>query len=307
MAFQVTLHQMTMFFLVLAIGFIAGKTRIIEKDYLPHLAKLITTIFLPVMIFAYTCNGSTREALLSNWRIIVFSAVFYAAITVIMYALAKLLSLPHDRDRVFTFCFAFGNTGFVGTPLLAALYPEGGLLYVGMFGLIDIAYFWTGGLFWASARDRKFSLSLKEVISPNVIAIALAFTFILLELRLPAVIDDTLMTIADATGACCMVYLGAMLAFSKWVDALKCKELYVGILVKMVIVPLIGGHILLGLGWPTDVAVSMIVIMALPTITIAPMIAAQYGKEGDYAAGLTVGTLLAGIVTIPLVLFLMGV
>ena len=54
MAFQVTLHQMIVFFLVLAVGFVAGKTRIIEKDYLPKFAKLITTIFLPVMIFAYT-------------------------------------------------------------------------------------------------------------------------------------------------------------------------------------------------------------------------------------------------------------
>ena len=119
MAFQVTLHQMIVFFLVLAVGFVAGKTRIIEKDYLPKFAKLITTIFLPVMIFAYTRNGSTREALIANWPIIVFALVFYAGITCVMYGVAKLLRLPHDRDRVFAFYFIFDNTRFAGFALQA--------------------------------------------------------------------------------------------------------------------------------------------------------------------------------------------
>ena len=119
MAFQATLHQMIIFFLVLAVGFVAGKAHVIEEDFMPKFAKLITTVFLPVMIFAYTRSGSTRDALLANWLIIVFGIVWYAAITAIMYGLAKLMQLPHDRDRVFAFCFIFGNTGFIGTPLPA--------------------------------------------------------------------------------------------------------------------------------------------------------------------------------------------
>ncbi len=306
MAFQVTLHQMVVFFLVLAVGFAAGKARVIEEDYLPKFAKLITTVFLPVMIFAYTRNGSTRDALLANWPIVVFALVWYSGVTAVMYGLAKLMRLPHDRDRVFAFCFIFGNTGFVGTPLLAALYPEGGLMYAGLFGIVDIAYFWTGGLFWATARDREFRISPKSFLTPNVVAIALAFAFILLDLPLPGVVDDTLMTIANATGACCMVYLGALLCFSKWAGALRCKELYVGMLVKMVVLPLVGGKVLLALGWPVDVAVSMTAIMSLPVMTVVPMIAAQRGREGDYAAGITVATLVASVATIPLVQFLLA-
>lgn len=306
MVFEITLHQMIAFFLILAIGFAAGKTRVIDEDYLPRFAKLITTVFLPVMIFAYTRNGSTRDALLANWSIVVFALVWYAGITVVMYGIAKLMRLPHDRDRVFAFCFIFGNTGFVGTPLLAALYPEGGLMYMGLFGLVDIAYFWTGGLFWATGRNRKFEVSLKSFLTPNVIAIALAFVFILFELPLPGIINDTLMTVADATGACCMVYLGALLCFSNWVSALKCKELYVGVVVKMILLPLVCGKVLFILGWPADVATSMVVIMSLPVMTVVPMIAAQRGDEGDYAAGIAVATLVASVVTIPLVQFLLA-
>lgn len=51
MAFEITFERMVVFFLILCIGFSAGKLSIITRDYLPQFAKLITKIFLPVMIF----------------------------------------------------------------------------------------------------------------------------------------------------------------------------------------------------------------------------------------------------------------
>ena len=46
--------------------------------------------------------------------------------------------------------------------------------------------------------------------------------------------------------------------------------------------------------------------MSLPVMTVVPMIVAQRGNEGDYAAGITVATLVASVVTIPLVQFLLA-
>ncbi len=63
-------------------------------------------------------------------------------------------------------------------------------------------------------------------------------------------------------------------------DALKRKELYIGIVVKMIVLPLVGGHVLFALGWPTDVVVSMTVIMSLPVMTVVPMIAASRWANG---------------------------
>ncbi|WP_165172951.1 AEC family transporter [Adlercreutzia sp. ZJ242] len=50
--------------------------------------------------------------------------------------------------------------------------------------------------------------------------------------------------------------------------------------------------------------VCITLLSALPTMTIVPMIASQRGDFGDYAAGITVGTLVFSLVTIPLVTFL---
>ena len=301
MAFEVTLHRMIIFFIILAVGFIAGKTGVIKKDYLPNLAQIITKILLPVLIFYGTVSSATKENIVANWTIIVFALAFYVAVGLILFGLAKLMRLKGDRDKVFTFCFLFGNTGFVGVPLLVALFPDAGMLYMMLFSIVDQAIFWTVGIWLATARDRKMELNAKSLLTPNIIAMVLALVFVVIDIPLPAVINDTLSTISNATSAMCMMYLGAMVCFSKWAQVIKCKELYVGIIVKMMVLPVIGGHILMMTGLSSEVMVSMVAIMSLPIMTVVPMIATMHGHEGEYATGMTVVTLVVSVLTIPLV------
>ena len=300
MAFEVTLHRMIIFFLILAVGFIAGRTGVIKKDYLPHLAQVITKILLPVLIFYGTITSATVQNIVENWVFIAFAIVFYVVVALILFALAKLMRLKGDRDKVFTFCFLFGNTGFVGIPLLVALFPEGGMLYMMLFSIVDQIVFWTFGIWLATARDRETKFTPKSFLTPNIVAMVLALVFVVLQVPLPQVITDTLSTISSATSAMCMMYLGAMVCFSKWMQVVKCPELYVGIIVKMIVLPIIGGHIMILLGLPQDTMVAMVAIMALPVMTVVPMIATMHGNEGEYATGITVVTLVVSVVTIPL-------
>ena len=113
MAFEVTLHQMIIFFLILAVGFVAGKKGVIKQESMPHLTQIISKILLPVLIF-YGTIATTKEAIAENAIIVVFAIVFYVVVTVILFATAKIMRLKGDRDKIFTFCFMFGNTGFVG-------------------------------------------------------------------------------------------------------------------------------------------------------------------------------------------------
>lgn len=128
MAFEITLERMIIFFLILCVGFAAGKLSIITRDYLPQLAKLITKVFLPVLLFWSTFHGATWQMVADNALAIVFSVVFYASSTAVTFLIAKVMRIRPDRDRVFMLCFVFGNTGFVGMPLLSALFPARGFV-----------------------------------------------------------------------------------------------------------------------------------------------------------------------------------
>ena len=304
MIFETTLNTMTIFFLILATGFAAGKLGVVKKDYLPHFAQLITKILLPVLMFYSSYESITRQTLVENLSMLGLSVAFYALVIAVTWLLSKALRLPHDKDRIFMFCFVFGNTGFVGLPLLLALFPETGVLYMMLFTVVDQLLFWTFGIWLATARDRKrASFNARNLLTPNIVALVLALVFVVFELPLPSVVCDALATVKNATSAMCMMYLGALLCFSNWMGVLRRKELYVGVGVKMIALPMACGSALMLTGLPYEMVASLNMIMALPTMTVVPMIASQYGREGEYAAGITAVTLALSVATLPLVAF----
>lgn len=305
MIFAITLERMLVFFLILAVGFAAARLGVIGRDFLPGLAGLITKVLLPAMIFYSTCTGCTRQALFDNLAMVVLAALFYATASLVLFLLARAMRLPHDKDRVFQFCFIFGNTGFVGIPLLAAVFPEAGLLYMMLFSVVDQAVFWTYGVWLATARDRQVArFSPRSLVTPNTVAIVAALVFVLADIPLPRLAALSLGTISGATSALCMMYLGALVCFSNVGAALRRPELYVGIAVKMVALPVLAGRLLALTALPGDLVSALVIIMALPVMTVVPMVAAQNGDEGEYATGITVVTLVASVATIPLAVLL---
>lgn len=311
MIFQQTIEHMAVFFLVFGVGFAVARVGVVKEGHLPALAQVITKVLLPAMIFYSTYVNCTRQTIIDNWQMVLLAALFYAIVSLAMFALAKLMRIEHDKDRVFQLCFVFGNTGFVGIPLLAAVFPDAGLVYMMMFSIVDQLVFWTYGVWLSTERDHRHSaashISLRSLVTPNTVAIVVAVAFVMLEAPVPGIVEEALGTISSATTGLCMLYLGALAGFSHVAPILRRPELYVGIAVKMVALPVVLGRALLLAGaFPEPMVGALAIIMALPVMTVVPMLVATNGKEPDYATGITVVTLVASIVTIPLVVFLVG-
>lgn len=131
--------------------------------------------------------------------------------------------------------------------------------------------------------------------------------FVMAEVPIFEPLQLGLSTVSSATTGMCMLYLGALASFSRVLHVLKRPELYVGIVVKMIVLPVVAGHLIAMTGvFPEQMVLALAIIMALPVMTVVPMVVANNGKEYEYATGITVVTLVASIVTIPLVVFLVG-
>lgn len=238
------------------------------------------------------------------------AALFYAVISLLMFVIAKLMRIEHDKDRVFQLCFIFGNTGFVGVPLLAAVFPDAGLVYMMMFSIVDQVVFWTYGIWLSTERCHDHGhihVNLRSFVSPNTVSIVLALIFVMTEVPIFEPLQLGLSTVSSATTGMCMLYLGALASFSRVLPVLKRPELYVGIVVKMIVLPVVVGHLIAMTEiFPGQMVLALAIIMAPPVMTVVPMMVANNGKEHEYATGITVVTLVASIVTIPLVVFLVG-
>ena len=135
--FSVILQQLLSFLIMLVIGYAASRTSIMSRNFLDGLSGLILKVLLPVNIFANALNGTSRAELLSCWPILLLSAGMYAGLISVFAVVSRLIVSEREKRRIFQAAMVFGNAGFLGIPLLLALYPARGAIFIALMSIID--------------------------------------------------------------------------------------------------------------------------------------------------------------------------
>ena len=304
--FSIVLEQIEIFVVYMLIGIFAVKMHFLDRQKLGMLSGCITKILLPLLIFTNTINGTTREQFLSSAVIILLAAILYLALYVVSTVLAKLLRIDCKHESLYRACTMFGNCGFMGIPIITALYPEQGGLYIAMYTVIDQLALWTVGMDLTAPVDNAKKLStsqrLRKMINPATVAILAGVFVVLTGIKLPSIVVTALAKTGAAASPLAMVYLGGVFCYIKIIDYLKLKEVYATIVVKMLFLPILVYAVLSHIPVVNqNVAVTIGILCALPTMSSVAMMAESQHSDSDYATGFIFVTTLLSIVTLPVV------
>ena len=304
--FSIVLEQIEIFVVYMLIGIFAEKMHFLDREKLGVLSGCITKILLPLLIFTNTINGTTREQFLSSVVIILLAAILYLTLYAVSAILAKFLKIDCKHESLYRACTMFGNCGFMGIPIITSLYPEQGGLYIAMYTVIDQLALWTVGTDLTSPVDNTNKLStsqrFRKMINPATIAILAGVVVVLTGIKLPSIIVTALAKTGAAASPLAMVYLGGVFCYIKIIDYLKLKEVYVTIVVKMLLLPILVYSILSHISAVNqNVAVTMGILCALPTMSSVAMMAESQHSDSDYATGFIFVTTLISIITLPVV------
>ena len=285
--FSVVLNQLIGMGVMLIAGIICVKARLLNEESLQGICRLILNVGIPMLVFSNAVSGTTRADLFGSAAIIGITILLYMLLIVSMWLLAKLLRLPGEHGRMFQGGFIFGNAGFIGLPLVLALFPQQGALYFALMSL------------------------LLGMLSPALVAVILAIAIVLAGIPVPQAVIAPLHSLGAISTPLSMIYLGGLFVLRDWAGVLKRYELYVGIVVKMLLFP-VAFHALLtyvppmiGLGAvPRSMADMMTIVAGLPTMSAIVMFSEREHNMPEYAVGLVLATTVASLFTLPAVSYL---
>lgn len=310
--FQIVLNQILLFVIYATLGIIAVKTKLLNEAGLNSISKLILRIVIPLMIFTNTINGATRAELFSYLLVIPLTFVMYGMLYVVAGILAKVFRMKGNTGRVYRAGAIFGNIGFIGIPLVAALFPERGMIYIALFTIADQWIVWTLG--WGlsapeSGKKQRFTFRelLKKIVNPSTVSIVLAVVFVLMGWHLPELLNKAFTNVSSINSILAMIYLGGIFCFLDVGSYVKKVEIYGAILLKMLLVP-VGFSAFLGL-FPMitdEIRVTFVILSALPVMSVMPMFAKSQGSDGDYSAGMLFVTTIASVITLPAICLMIG-
>lgn len=309
--FNIVIMQILNFVVYALIGAYAVKSKVISKDGLNVLSAFIIRIALPVMIFIYTINGTTRKQFWASLPVLALGALMFLGLFTVGYFISGFLKLRGNERKVYRACFMFGNVGFMGIPILMALLPGRGMLYMSLFTIIDQLCLWTIGLSLCTPENTANGMTTKEkllkMLNPATIAITLATILLLLEIKLPLFLNTALMKVGNCATPLALAYLGGMFVLMDITKYVRKIEFYALVMAKMVLFPVIFYNaIKLIPGLNPEIVLTISVLSSMSCMSAIPMIAQSQGSAGEYAAGLVFVTTVCLIFTLPLVCLFIG-
>ena len=190
--FTVVLDQLIGFAIMLVIGYICVRCKVYGEKTLDGICQLILKVGIPLMVFSNATAGATRADLFESGIILVFQAVMYVLLISSTWLIAKVMRLPVDRGHIFQAAFIFGNVGFIGLPLLIALFPERGALFYSLMALLDQFLMWTYGVWLTRSEQTRrerpaasLAQQLRGLLSPGLVSVIVSLLVILIGIPIP--------------------------------------------------------------------------------------------------------------------------
>lgn len=305
---RIIISQIIILAIVVLIGAVAAKFRVLTPASKDMLSKLIFNISLPLMLFTNFLRIEATPRLIANS----FTVLFAAGLVILLLLLigwisARLFKLKDREAAVFKAHSMFGNTIFLGFPLILALYGPEGLLYATMFQLVSNILMWTIGVIVLShGNGVSWKKSILKVLNPNTIATLTGLVFFMFSVKLPEILVRPMAELGSANTWLSMLYIGAMLVFASVGDLLRNKSIYIISFNRLIFAPAILITFFYILGTVADVApdklVSSVIILeaSMPCMVTVVIMAKEFGADDHLAVGNVFVSTIISILTLPL-------
>lgn len=290
--------------LIMALGFLLGKFKLISEKTNHDLTNLLLTVFMPASLFmAFPSEYNQASANLF------FSGLIAGALVMlVLIILAKFIFnkrwMGKDLSHESQFALIFNNATFLGYPIVASTFgPSGILAYCGFIISFNIALFSYG--IWLFEQKISVKLLAKIIFNPNIIAVILGMIFFLVDITLPNFITDAVGYIGGATTPLSIICIGFMLSQAKLKKVLTKWKLMLTAIIQLTFGPLITWGLLTLLQFPIEVIQVCTLIQALPTATSLGLFAVKYGGNETESSELVTISTIFSMVTLPLMVLLL--
>ena len=310
MNFSALLTIIGTLFLLMACGFFARKKGIIDDVASKRLSTLIIKIGQPMMIIsALTEAEFSYDNLKDGFLYIGVGMVFHAVMGVLAFFLCKGFR-DLDERKITEFSLMFVNGGFIGFPILEALFGTKGLFLAAFFNISFHLFIWSWGIAILARKRSDIKLTVRKIFInlgsiPCLIGVLLYMLAIPFSgFALPAFLSKFFMYLSNLCTPISVLIPGALLATRTPKQIFGSGKIYYFSAMKLLALPLVVCIIGKLIGLPHDMILFVTVEAALPAASSITMFSEMYGLNSGYASQ-TVGTSsLLSVGTLPLVLLL---
>ncbi len=321
---SILFSKVILLLLMIIPGFLLAKAKLSTEGLGKGLANIILYAAQPALIIKGYIREFDREVLIRALHVLIWALITH----LLFIAVALLVFRSGDlaRRRVLRFATVFTNAGYMGIPLICAIFGDEYAIYASIYVIVFNIFCWSLGAFLYT--DEKTYISPKKMfLNPATIATYVGLLFFLTPLNrlvaplgeshtmvdiLRSIPYDLIQGLQATVAPLSMLLIGLRMAQTDFRALFHDKQLYRYLVLRLLLCPaLVWGIMRLAL-WigllPDPVVLTVILLSAsTPAATATTMFAEKYDGDSVYASNLVSASTIVSLATMPIVALLLNV
>lgn len=293
--------KMAMLVLIMLLGYLCARIGITGPEFNQRVTPLMVKVLLPATILNSVLSVpdfSGRELL----DYILVMTVMVALQMLPAWFLPRLMRTRSEDVGATRLVTAFGNVGFVGLPVVAAIFGDEMVFFASLCNIpFNLALYSCSA---AQLSPDGGRVRWQDVLNAPVIATLLSVVLLLSRVHVPGVLADTISSVSGATIPLSMLVIGTSLGGISVRSVLTDWRVYVVSAVRLLVCPLLTWLVLRPFAAGALLGISVL-MAACPSAMLVTALCLQYGRSDAFASKCIFLSTILSAVTIPLLIWLL--
>lgn len=293
---QILLQQTIIMFALMLLGLLLSRRGMITEQGSRDLSNVLLYAVIPCVILRSYMSEFSTEKLRAMGLSALIAVIAFAASIAVAYLTCG------TRHRIENFAVAFGNAGFIGIPLVTAVFGPEAAFYVVSFSTFANLLQWTYGIVIISGKKETMNLRM-VFVNPVFISMVIGIALFVLQPALPTVVTGTIGYIADGNTVLAMIILGYYLSKVQLRGLFADIRLYLFSALRLLVVPAV--TILVFLPFPFargEITLITLIAAATPIASSTAIFAQKFDQDYRRAVSYVCLSTFLSVATLPLVM-----
>lgn len=293
---QILLQQTIIMFALMLLGLLLSRRGMITEQGSRDLSNVLLYAVIPCVILRSYMSEFSTEKLREMGLSALIAVIAFAASIAVAYLTCG------TRHRIENFAVAFGNAGFIGIPLVTAVFGPEAAFYVVSFSTFANLLQWTYGIVIISGKKETMNLRM-VFVNPVFISMVIGIALFVLQPTLPTVVTGTIGYIADGNTVLAMIILGYYLSKVQLRGLFADVRLYLFSALRLLVVPAV--TILVFLPFPFargEITLITLIAAATPIASSTAIFAQKFDQDYRRAVSYVCLSTILSVATLPLVM-----
>ena len=295
---QLVFTQILVILLYVAVGFVAGRTRLILPEQRKYLSGLCSNLILPFTVLSASSQTVGGHEMASMLTAMGFNFALFVCVTLASLAVHRVKGTPAAMRAASTSLLTYPNCTFLGLPLCRALFGEMAVLYnASAMVAFNVLFF---SLQYSLFTGERFNP--KNLLTPAMLATLGLVAMLALGLHFPAPVQTVCSGIGSMISPLSLIIIGVMLSESRLIDVLRERRSYIVALLHNIAIPLAAMLLLKLMPLDADVRLCVLVYIACPCATLTSIYAIKCDMEPVFSANTVLLSTLLFAATLPMII-----